>query len=272
MKTSLYKEWPRADAMKGTSESAVNQSQRDLELNNGKAPVTTHSVSNQSTQRSSRDPRLAASLRSRPIQKETSMIQPAVSPSRRVTILKIADVDPRDGLPLFLSHSVELPGQDPATQPVPDMINLPPGIPISTFRVTTDPSDGQSVILSRTVEVTGHAPNSVVDASNSTTGQPSGSVVKARETHDDNQTMVRMMFKTALKEFVTKQIEETRDQGQSKKELRDLIVQKTVDKIMRSVKNIRSTEEMIGKYLSSYKGKIKKLIQEYFIYEKKALQ
>lgn len=189
------------------------------------------------------------------------MIQPAVSPSRRVTILKIADVDPRDGLPLFLSHSVELPGQDPATQPVPDMINLPPGIPISTFRVTTDPSDGQSVILSRTVEVTGHAPNSVVDASNSTTGQPSGSVVKARETHDDNQTMVRMIFKTALKEFVTKQIEETRDQGQSKKELRDLIVQKTVDKIMRSVKNIPSTEEMIGKYLSSYKGKIKKLIQ-----------
>jgi len=190
------------------------------------------------------------------MQQETSMIQPALSPHRRVTILKII-IDPRDGLPLLLSHSVELTSHDPANQPVPAMISFPSGVPIHTFRVN------HSVILSHTVEVTDHhhAPNSVVDPSNSTKGQPSHSGVKDREAHDDNQTMVRMMFKTALKEFVTKQIEKTRDQGHTAKEFSDFIVQKTVDNILRLEKNIPSTEERIGKYLSLCKGKIKKLIQ-----------
>ncbi|CAD6270042.1 unnamed protein product [Miscanthus lutarioriparius] len=153
------------------------------------------------------------------------------------------------------------------------MISFPSGVPIHTFRVTTDPSDGHSVILSHIVEVTDHAPNSVVDPSNSTKGQPSHSGVKAREAHDDNRTMVRMMFKTALKEFVTKQIEKRRDQGHTAKEFSDFIVQKTVDNILRLEKNIPSTEERIGKYLSLCKGKIKKLIQEYFHkYKGKSLQ
>lgn len=184
------------------------------------------------------------------------MIQPAVSANQRVEILKI-EINPRDGRASLLSHSVELTSHDdPATHPVPVVISIPSGVPIHTFRVV------QSVILSHTVdEVTGHAANSVVDPSNSTEGQPSGSDLKAREAHDDNQTMVWMLFKTALKEFVTKQIEETRDQGQSKKELHDFIVQKTVDNIMRSEKNFPSTEERIGKYFSLYKGKINKLIQ-----------
>ncbi|CAD6267766.1 unnamed protein product [Miscanthus lutarioriparius] len=149
------------------------------------------------------------------------------------------------------------------------MISFPSGVPIHTFRVN------HSVILSHTVEVTDHhhAPNSVVDPSSSTKGQPSHSGVKDREAHDDNQTMVRMMFKTALKEFVTKQIEKTRDQGHTAKEFSDFIVQKTVDNILRLEKNIPSTEERIGKYLSLCKGKIKKLIQEYFHkYKGKSLQ
>lgn len=236
----------------------------------GTAPATAGRASEQSTRRS-RDPRLAAAAslhtpRPPPIQQETPMaiIQP---PSRQqVVVLKIA-IDPRHGLPLLLSHSVEQPSAIPQQQAA-----TPSGLPVHTFRVATDPRDGHIAILSHTVEATTrhHAAASSVAAAD----QPGGSgVMRAREARDGNsQTTTRMVFRTALKEFVTKQIAETRGQQASltTEELRGFVVRKAVDNIMRSEKHIPGTQERIGKYLRFCRGKIRKLIQvmhaHYYIY------
>ncbi|PWZ31053.1 hypothetical protein Zm00014a_025022 [Zea mays] len=290
MMTYVGKNWPMADAIKGSSERASNQSHRDVTRSrsggperwrgqtsgevaemdgrrppcSGTAPATASRASEQSTRRS-RDPRLAAAaslhtLRPPPIQQETPMaiIQP---PSRQqVVVLKIA-IDPRHGLPLLLSHSVEQPAAIPQQQAA-----TPSGLPVHTFRVATDPRDGHIAILSHTVEATTrhHAAASSVAAAD----QPGGSgVMRAREARDGNsQTTTRMVFRTALKEFVTKQIAETRGQQASltTEELRGFVVRKAVDNIMRSEKHIPGTQERIGKYLRFCRGKIRKLIQEYF--------
>ncbi|CAL5093888.1 unnamed protein product [Urochloa decumbens] len=77
------------------------------------------------------------------------------------------------------------------------------------------------------------------------------------------QAAVPRRFKIALTKFVKKQLTKTWDSGDLTKELYKVIVQKVVEKVVISRKNIPDTSQMNREYLRRFKGKINKLLKEY---------
>ncbi|KAJ1265225.1 hypothetical protein BS78_08G063000 [Paspalum vaginatum] len=246
----------------------------------GKPPLAAGYVSKQSTYHS-RDPRFvtmssAASPPIQTIQQEAVINQPAipVPTGQRVSMFKFG-FDPSVGHPVPLAHSFEMTDNaansvaDPAPPPVLPIeqgevmiqpaISASSGQQIHTVKVAFDPGDGHPIILSHSVELPVHAANLVVNSSESTKGEPRGSDVGVREPHDDKKAKARIMFRTSLKKFVREQIKKTWGGDPLKEELSG-IVQKIIENVMRSEKNI-PTEEKISGYLRSNRMKIKKLIQ-----------
>ncbi|KAL6854393.1 hypothetical protein ACP4OV_019296 [Aristida adscensionis] len=122
---------------------------------------------------------------------------------------------------------------------------------------------GNHETLAHMASLTGHAGNVGDNPSEENKKEPRGIEGGAKENDNGKKNIAQKMFKVALVNFVKQELKPTWDEGNLKKDLYKVIVQKVVEKIISSEKSTPETNKKIDNYLRLSKKKIINLIQNY---------